>query len=87
MNKDPSDEKETNSYLEAFLTEKLNNHNNYFDEININQENEEIRIEKIKSLIENKNLLRIVKTIVFLIMVGFISLGRTYAIVIFKELC
>ena len=80
MNKVPYNEKETNS-SEVLLTEKLNN----FDEININQENEEVLKEKIKSLMENKYLLRIVKTGVFFIMVGFLSLGREYGIVIFKE--
>lgn len=69
------------TYLEVFLPNSNEKEAKKQEIISDIPEGEEIIIKKINNLVENKLLLRIVKTIVLFIMIGGITIGRFYGIV------
>jgi len=73
--------KEKTSYFEVLLSDKTNHIN--LEEINGFHANEDILLHQTQILLKNKFLIRIVKTLIFMIMVAMVSLGRTYGLVNF----
>lgn len=76
-----SSNKDNPAYLEVFLPNNNEKEAKKQESTTNLPEGEDIAIKKINDLVENKFLLRIVKTIVLFIMMGGITIGRFYGLV------
>ena len=85
MNKSSPD-RENGAFFELLLPDHTSNHEeNGINNANAKAEQEDFLRKKTQDLIDNKILRRVVKTLIFLMVVMGVVFGRTYGLVSFSN--